>query len=485
MTTIADAFLDDFEEEELQKTMLEPEIEVKVETINMDESEDEIQNEKITELLENKNLAILLEKTDSLLYKNPSSSFNSINEDDEEYQIILESNRMIRKIEEEILVTHRYTCNIYSSRFQELEQTVLHPVQYAKVVLSIKNDLESVNTALDGILTEHQMLSTSISASATSGKPLPESDLKKALESCKITIKLDEARNKLLDYIKSRMLHLSPNLCALVGTEIAAELMTIAGGLNALSKIPSCNLQTLGSVKKEKNRSFELFYKSPHLGLLMKTNIILECPEEFQTKALRLLSAKVSLAVRLDCHQTDRSNEKGHKYKEEIQNRVEKWQEPPEIQPVKPLPLPAERRKSKRAGKRYRKMREKYKVTELQRMKNRVGFNIGEDNDDVEGESFGMIGKSGTGGLMKIVGNKTSKVRKLDRMNKLMIDRERKKRQRKLKKGEASGLATSVVMTEVQGMSFVNPEVVLKESGNNGSGTSTYFGTKSFNKIKI
>ena len=35
----------------------------------------------------------------------------------------------------------------------------------------------------------------------------------------------------------------APNLSALVGTEIAAKLMGVAGGLLALSRMPSCNVQ--------------------------------------------------------------------------------------------------------------------------------------------------------------------------------------------------------------------------------------------------
>ena len=38
---------------------------------------------------------------------------------------------------------------------------------------------------------------------------------------------------------------IAPNLSALVGANIAARLMSAAGGLTALSKIPGCNLQVV------------------------------------------------------------------------------------------------------------------------------------------------------------------------------------------------------------------------------------------------
>lgn len=48
---------------------------------------------------------------------------------------------------------------------------------------------------------------------------------------------------------------IAPNLSAVVGTEVAAKLMGVAGGLLALSKIPACNVQ----VSHESYASFQYF----------------------------------------------------------------------------------------------------------------------------------------------------------------------------------------------------------------------------------
>ena len=40
---------------------------------------------------------------------------------------------------------------------------------------------------------------------------------------------------------------IAPNLSAAVGTEIAAQLMGVAGGLVNLSKMPACNVQVCGA----------------------------------------------------------------------------------------------------------------------------------------------------------------------------------------------------------------------------------------------
>lgn len=41
------------------------------------------------------------------------------------------------------------------------------------------------------------------------------------------------------------MSFIAPNLSAIVGSDIAAKLMTAAGGITTLSKMPSCNLQVM------------------------------------------------------------------------------------------------------------------------------------------------------------------------------------------------------------------------------------------------
>lgn len=52
---------------------------------------------------------------------------------------------------------------------------------------------------------------------------------------------------QLIAFVESRMTYIAPNLSAVVGTATAAKLLGAAGGLDALSKIPACNLTVRGS----------------------------------------------------------------------------------------------------------------------------------------------------------------------------------------------------------------------------------------------
>lgn len=44
----------------------------------------------------------------------------------------------------------------------------------------------------------------------------------------------------------------------------------------------------------------------------------------------------------------------GYDLKEEIERKFDKWQEPPPVKQVKPLPAPLDGQRKKRGGRRYR-----------------------------------------------------------------------------------------------------------------------------------
>ena len=83
----------------------------------------------------------------------------------------------------------------------------------------------------------------SVTASTTAGQPLSEDNLQKLLHACDVALQLDKDKADILKLVQMKMHHIAPNLSAAVGTEIAARLMGIAGGLTNLSKMPACNVQ--------------------------------------------------------------------------------------------------------------------------------------------------------------------------------------------------------------------------------------------------
>ena len=78
-----------------------------------------------------------------------------------------------------------------------------------------------------------------------------------------------------------------------------------AGGLTALTKMPSCNIMLLGAQKKTL-QGFSRLQMLPHTGYIYYAKIVQDLPPEFRRKAAKLVSAKMTLAARSDCfHQSD------------------------------------------------------------------------------------------------------------------------------------------------------------------------------------
>ena len=124
--------------------------------------------------------------------------------------------------------------------------------------------------------------------------------------------------------------------------------------------------------------------------------------------------------------------------------------------------MPDTKPKKKRGGKRYRRMRERFKVTETQRMQNRMAFNKAEEqlidgNGDIVG--LGMLGKAAeVGGRLRSLQDKTRQSQ-LHKLHNRQVLKQKRLRLRAEKAGTVTGLTTSVVFTAVQGIELSNPEI--------------------------
>jgi U4/U6 small nuclear ribonucleoprotein PRP31 len=280
-------------------------------------------------------------------------------EDDPEYQLIVECNALSVDIENEIVIIHNFIRDKYRLKFPELESLVHHPIDYARVVKKIGNEMDLTLVDLEGLLPSAIIMVVSVTASTTTGKPLPEEVLNKTIEACDRALALDSAKKKVLDFVESRMGYIAPNVSAIVGSAVAAKLIGTAGGLSALAKMPACNVQLLGA-KKKNLAGFSTATSQFHIGYIEQTEIFQTTPPNFRMRACRLLAAKSTLAARVDSIRGDPSGKTGRSLKDDIHKKIEKWQEPPPAKQPKPLPVPDSEPKKKRGGRRLRKMKERF-----------------------------------------------------------------------------------------------------------------------------
>lgn len=278
--------------------------------------------------------------------------------DESEYDLIVDCNALTVDIDNETAIVHNFIRDSYRPKFPELESLVLHPIDYARVVRRIANETDLTLVDLEGLLPSATIMVVSVTASTTTGRPLPPDVLDRVVEACDRALALDEAKRKVLRFVESRMGGLAPNLSAVVGSAIAAQLVGVAGGLMALASMPACNIQVLGSKRKTLS-GYSTATSLPHTGFVFFCELVQSTPPPLRTRACRLVAGKCALAARVDAVRADVAGGAGRNLREEIRRKIDKWQEPPPAKQAKPLPVPDAEPRKKRGGRRLRKMKER------------------------------------------------------------------------------------------------------------------------------
>lgn len=263
--------------------------------------------------------------------------------------------------------------------------------------LSQKTD-NIVSASLKSILDGPSLMVVTVEATTSRGREMTEAEMQRVLRACEMTLSLDRAKRVLTDYVQSRMNLFAPNLTALIGSLTAAQLLNFAGGLTGLAKTPSCNLPPLGS-KKQSQTGFATNVGVRQQGFLYHSPIIRGIPNDLKRQAMRIVSAKVVLAARVDRVHNSPDGSSGEQLKSDCLDRLEKLTEPPPNKGPRALPAPDDKPSRKRGGRRARKAKEQTAMTDLRKAQNRMAF--GKEEKEVgyadSSKGLGMIGQANEG----------------------------------------------------------------------------------------
>lgn len=395
-------------------------------------------------------------------------------EDDPTYKLLVDCNKSVVDIDNEIAVVHNFIRDKYRLKFPELESLVHHPIDYARVVQRIGNEMDLTLVNLEDILPAATVMVVTVTATTTSGRALSEENLKKCLDGCALALQLDDDKRAILQFVESRMHKIAPNLSVAVGSEVAARLMGVAGGLVALSKMPACNVQVLGA-KRKTLAGFSTATVQPHQGFIYSCQLMQQTPPPLRPRAARLVAGKCTLLARVDAYGQDPSGAQGEAMRAEMIKKIEKWQEPPPAKQVKPLPAPDAEPKKRRGGRRLRKMKERYGLTEMRKAANRVNFNQPEeeylDGDEVVG--LGVLGKEGSGRLRIVA---TQSKLKLNAKTAKKVAQRQRTNVHGLATSAATGLQSTLAFTPFQGFELgAHTGAGRMTDGMEKAGTESYF----------
>jgi U4/U6 small nuclear ribonucleoprotein PRP31 len=136
-------------------------------------------------LLDDANLQAHLEALRNSDSSKPVSAEARKRQEEEEHQLILQSNKHLSNLANELARAHSDLCAAYKAKFPELEELIVDPIKYKSAVHVIGNamDLTTVSEGLNEFLSSNQIITISVAGSTTSGRTLLADELL-AVDAC-------------------------------------------------------------------------------------------------------------------------------------------------------------------------------------------------------------------------------------------------------------------------------------------------------------
>ncbi len=218
----------------------------------------------------------------------------------------------------------------YGLHFPELDRIVEKHDTYARLVsdLGMRSNFTEENLQKEGIPKE-RIQQIASAARKSMGASFPEEDLEWLRSLCRDTLELFKFREKAEAYVDAVMNQVAPNTTAIIGALLTARLMSIAGGLENLAKMPASTMQVLGA-EKALFRSLKTGARPPKHGVIFQYASIHQSPRWQRGKIARTLSGKLAIAARVDAFGGDFI---GDKLAKDVEKKVseiqEKYKEPP------------------------------------------------------------------------------------------------------------------------------------------------------------
>ncbi len=236
----------------------------------------------------------------------------------------------------------------YGVHFPELNDLIKDHEVFAKIVheLGHKNDIKAENLIEIGF-SENKAKEIEKAAKTSIGADLSDFDIEALKTLAGIVATLYKMRHDLVDYIENVMKEVAPNITTLVGPLLGARLISLAGGLDRLAKMPASTIQVLGA-EKALFRALRTGGKPPKHGIIFQYPEIHRSPRWQRGKIARALAAKLAIAAKVDAF-TGRYI--GDRLKDELRTRIEE---------IKKIYAKPPKRKEERKKKHLIKRRGKY-----------------------------------------------------------------------------------------------------------------------------
>lgn len=312
--------------------------------------------------------------------------------DGPEFHFINTINDFSQVITAEIQVLDLWIRTQYGHIFAELDSLVRDAPSYARIVLMVQDDVKGIRSLEDQLkeVVAPEKVMVIILAASTQKETgeLTQRELNRVCDACDALLKLDDTLFAISQFVGQRIVKFAPNVNAILGSITTSQLIIAAGSLAQLAATPSCNVPSMGVKQMATSGGQNLVRQR---GFLYYNDLVQGLPADVIRLAMRIIAGKTVLAARIDHLRSSPEGGLGLKFRTEIIEKIDKLLAPPEATPDKALPVPIEKKLRKRGGRKYRKMRERLKMSEMRKAQNMMEFGKPEDTVlDAYGEEVGL-----------------------------------------------------------------------------------------------
>ena len=210
----------------------------------------------------------------------------------------------------------------YGWHFPEVGKILPDNLTYAKVILKMgmRTNAKNIEFGTD-LLNPEDEAHIKEAAEISMGSEISSEDELNIKELCNQIIFLTEYRQTLTEYLRTRMMTIAPNLTTMVGELVAARLISHAGSLISLAKMPGSTIQIFGA-EKALFRALKTKSQTPKYGLIYHASIVGQANPKIKGKISRSLASKCALCIRVDALGENTEGEIGKKSKKILEARI-------------------------------------------------------------------------------------------------------------------------------------------------------------------
>lgn len=243
--------------------------------------------------------------------------------------MVIESSNLVDDLEKDVNILGKRIRKWYAFHFPELFKVIPHNnelyIQCVNVIGNRKNMPKDIKERLSAIVNDPVEVENILQAAHHSmGSDISAIDLENLKMLCERAISLMNRRQSSIQYLKNKLNNTAPNLSVLVGDMVASRLITRAGGLEKLARLPSSTVQVLGADKKFFRTLKDRKQKPLICGLLSNSAFMGKAGKKKKGRLARMLANKSCLAARVDCFRKIRSLEPsfGEKLVQEVESGI-------------------------------------------------------------------------------------------------------------------------------------------------------------------